>query len=138
MAGAAIEGGCFCGAVRYRASVAPTASMIWHCRSCQRASGAPAVPWVTFTRDAFQFTVGELRLFASSAPVRRGFCGACGTPLTYEHVSRPGEIDITTATLDDPDAFPPTHHAQLADDVAWLKFGDGLPAYREWKSSEPG
>ena len=133
-----IEGGCFCGQVRYRSEAAPTASMICHCRSCRRAAAAPAVPWVTFAQDAWRLTAGELRLFTSSEPVRRGYCAACGTPLTYERADRPGEIDVTTCSLDDPNAFPPTHHAQLADDLAWVRFGDGLPAYREWKSSEPG
>jgi len=128
------EGGCLCGQVRYRADAAPTLSMICHCRSCRRASGAPAVAWVTFATDAFALTAGEPRRFASSDPVRWGFCAACGTSLTYEHAARPGEIDVTTASLDDPDAFPPTYHAQLADDVAWLEFGDGLPTYRTWKT----
>ncbi|HEY1427039.1 MAG TPA: GFA family protein [Caulobacteraceae bacterium] len=128
-----IEGGCFCGAVRYRASAAPTTSLICHCRSCRRAAAAPAAPWVTFERAAFALTAGELSLFRSSPPVRRGFCARCGTPLTYEHDERPGEIDVTTASLDDPEALPPTYHIQLGDDLSWLKFGDGLPAYRGWK-----
>ena len=129
-----IEGGCFCGAVRFRASDAPTQSMICHCRSCRRAAAAPAVPWVTFRREAFTLTAGELVTHRSTPKVRRGFCGACGTPLTYAHDGRPGEVDVTTISLDEPDAFPPTYHAQLGDDVSWVKFGDGLPAYRGWKS----
>jgi len=138
VAGRPIEGGCFCGAVRYASDAPPTNAMICHCRSCQRAVGAPAVPWVTFRTAGFRFTAGEPQRFRSSAPVLRGFCGACGTPLTYEHAERPAEIDITTATLDEPKAFPPKYHAQLVDAVDWLKFGDGLPAYREWRNSGPG
>ena len=95
------------------------------------------MPWVTFPTEAFRVTAGELRRLRSSPPVLRGFCANCGTPLTYQRDDRPGEIDVTTATLDDPNAFPPTYHAQLIDDVTWLKFGDGLPAYREWRSSKP-
>lgn len=129
-----IEGGCFCGAVRFRASAAPTQSMICHCASCRRASAAPAVAWITFDKAAFALTAGELSVYRSTPPVRRGFCGACGTPLTYEHDSRAGEIDVTTVSLDDAGAFPPTYHARLGEDLAWVKFGDGLPAYRGWKS----
>ena len=131
---ARIEGGCFCGAVRFCASAPPTQSMVCHCASCRRAAGAPAVPWVTFSREAFAFSEGLPRTHRSSPPVRRGFCGTCGTPLTYEHDGRPGEIDVTTASLDDPEAFPPTYHAQLGDQLGWVKIGDGLPAYRGWKS----
>ncbi len=46
----------------------------------------------------------------------------------------PARIDVTTVSLDDPEAFPPTFHVQLGDDLAWVRFGDGLPAYQGWKS----
>ena len=133
----AIEGGCLCGAVRYRATAAPTTSMVCHCRSCRRAASAPVVAWVTFPKADFAFTQGEPTTFRSSAPVRRSFCPTCGTPLTYEHDERPDEVDIATCSLDDADAFPPTHHAYLQDDLTWVRFGDGLPSYQGWKTSAP-
>jgi hypothetical protein len=132
----AIEGGCACGAVRYRATAAPLHSMICHCASCRRAAAAPGVPWVTFPRAAFAFTTGQPATHASSPPVRRGFCAACGTPLTYAHEGRPDEIDVTTCSLDDPAAFPPTYHAQTGDDLPWVRFGDGLPAFSGWKPAD--
>ena len=39
-------------------------------------------------------------------------------------------IDVTTASLDDPDAFPPTHHSWLSHHIAWIKFSDGLPTFQ--------
>jgi len=110
--------------------------MICHCRSCRRAASAPAVPWVTFAKADFAFTAGAPRYFASSAPVRRSFCPVCGAPLTYEHTERPGEVDVTTAALDDPEAYPPAYHAWLEDDLAWVRFGDGLPAYQRGRPTE--
>jgi hypothetical protein len=68
---------------------------------------------------------------ATRAPT---FCAACGSPLTYEHSDSSGFIDITTCSFDVPDAFPPTHHSWLSHDVAWVKFGDGLPAYQQSKT----
>jgi hypothetical protein len=132
----AIEGGCACGAVRYRAEAPPTSSMVCHCASCRRASAAPLVPWVTFARDGFAFTQGEPAVFASSAPVRRGFCAACGTPLTYERDERPGEIDVTTCSLDNAEAFPPSYHAQAADDLSWVRGLVSLPAFSGWKTTD--
>ena len=129
-----IDGGCLCGAVRYRASAPPKVSLVCHCRWCRRAAAAPAMPWLTFDRADFALTSGEMAVLRSSPPVRRGFCGACGTPLTYEHAERPSEIDVTTVSLDEPEAFPPAYHVQLGDALGWVKFGDGLPAYRGWKS----
>jgi hypothetical protein len=126
-----------CGAVRYSLSVSPSNSMICHCQSCRRVAGSPVVAWVTFATEAFQFTSGAPVEYASSPKVRRRFCGACGTPLTFEHADIPGFVDITTCSLDDPSAFPPTHHSWLSHDVSWVKFGDGLPTYEQSRFGDP-
>jgi len=124
-------GGCFCGAIRYRAEAVPTNSMICHCKTCRRVSGAPALGWVTFPLEGFKFVRGEPDEFQSSPPVLRTFCRQCGTPLTYRNERDQGTLDVTIGTLDDPNAFPPTHHSWLSHDISWLKFGDGLPTYSE-------
>jgi len=126
-----VEGGCFCGKVRYEARGQTENSMVCHCASCRRVAGAPVVAWLTFPVDRFRFTKGEPVEFRSSAPVTRTFCGDCGTPLTYRNDRHPGTIDVTTATLDRPETYPPTHHSWLSDDVAWVHFGDGLPAFQQ-------
>jgi hypothetical protein len=100
-------------------------------------AGAPVVAWVTFPADQFAFTAGEPAEFSSSEPVRRTFCKACGTPLTYRHADSPSTVDVTTCTLDEPEAFPPTHHSWLSDNVAWVRFGDGLPTFAEWRTDRP-
>ena len=128
-----IEGGCFCGAIRYRARGVPSNTMVCHCQTCRRVAGSPVVAWVTFARDQFAFTAGNPAEFASSAPVRRTFCSACGTPLTYSVADSPATIDITTCSLDNPDAFPPTHHSWLSHDLAWVRFGDNLPTFPQWR-----
>ena len=86
-----------------------------------------------FALEHFKFVRGEPDEFSSSPPVLRTFCRQCGTPLTYRSDREPETVDVTTATLDDPNAFPPTHHSWLSHDLAWLKFGDGLPTYPESK-----
>ena len=105
--------------------------MICHCQTCRRAAGSPVVAWLTFATADFRFSKGKPVGFSSTPPVRRTFCGSCGTPLTYARVDAPDSIDVTTCSLDDPQAFPPTHHSWLSDDVAWVRFGDGLPAFRQ-------
>lgn len=133
-----IEGGCFCGALRYRATAAPRHSMVCHCRSCRGVSGAPMLGWVTFGIDAVEFVRGTPALLHSSPGVERQFCRDCGTPLTWRNPRRsPGEIDITTCSLDEPDAYPPTHHSWVSHDVAWLRLGDGLPQYASTPDGTP-
>ena len=126
-----LEGGCLCGAIRFRATGKPTNTMVCHCQTCRRAAGAPVVAWLTFDRKDFRITRGKPSEFNSTPPVTRGFCGTCGTPLTYAHRDSPDSIDVTTCSLDDPQAYPPTHHSWLSDDVGWVRFGDGLPAFAQ-------
>ena len=125
-----IEGGCQCGAIRYRATGNPSNTMVCHCQSCRRVSAAPVVAWITVPADQFEFTRGRPTEFRSSAPVMRTFCPSCGTPLTYQHADRASNIDITTCSLDDPERFPPTHHSWLGDDLNWVRFGDGLRTFQ--------
>jgi hypothetical protein len=121
------EGGCLCGAVRYRIAEPAKFSSICHCRSCQRATGAPAAAFVGVLRSQFERLRGSPRMYASSPGVRRGFCGACGTSLSYEGDAWPGEIHIYTATLDDPAALPPTVHTYTVGRISWFDPDDGLP-----------
>jgi hypothetical protein len=66
--------------------------------------------------------------------VERTFCSTCGTPLTYQHASFPDELDVSTASLDDPSAFPPADHIWTSEQVAWLQLGDGLPRFSRSRS----
>jgi hypothetical protein len=111
------EGGCLCGAIRYRISGSPTSSVVCHCTSCRRASGAPMVAWLTVDRGRFELLEGTPVVYHSSPGVTRQFCGRCGTALTYANSG--DSIDITTASLDEPDAFPPTADVWLEDKLAW-------------------
>jgi hypothetical protein len=128
-----IEGGCFCGAVRYRAISAPIASSICHCQTCRQISSAPLVPWVTFARQEFAFIRGEPATLQSSQDVVRTFCVHCGTPLSYTNKSTADEIDIATCSLDDPNAYPPTHHSWTSDGLTWMQIANDLPRFAKSK-----
>jgi hypothetical protein len=116
-----ITGGCYCGAARYRARGTPLHRCLCHCESCRRVVGAQSVAWVTFPLEGFAWTQGEPARFRSSPPVERTFCGTCGASLTYAYEGRPGEIDLTTATLDDPEAFPPTKAVFEEMKLSWVE-----------------
>ena len=118
-----IEGACHCGHIRYRLSDRPTVSHICHCESCQRASGAPMMAWVTFPTRAFSFVQGEPFRYRyqrdESDWATRIFCSCCGTHVAYE--SDDGDsIDVTACTLDQPDAFPPESHEWTTEKRAWV------------------
>jgi hypothetical protein len=124
---AALTGGCFCGRIRYAARGTPFHETLCHCTDCRRAAGAPAVAWFSVRRQEFQFTAGDPRAFRSSDRAIRRFCPDCGTQLTFEADALPDEIDITTASLDDPDAVPPRDHCHVEGRVAWDIIADGRP-----------
>ena len=114
-------GGCLCGDIRYRITAAPLITSYCHCRSCRLATGAPAAAWVILPLGGLVFDQGTPVEFTSSPGRLRTFCGRCGTSLTYERVDRPDSIDIHTATLDDPGAFPPAREIWLEDKIAWME-----------------
>jgi hypothetical protein len=114
-----VEGACLCGAVRYRVEGRPRSSSICHCPTCRRASGAPSVAWFVVRLERFRLLRGELTTFASSAQVTRQFCASCGSQIAYRHTDSPELIELTTATLDDPEAFPPTREIWLSHRLSW-------------------
>lgn len=120
-------GGCQCGAVRFRAGSVGRAS-ICHCRMCQKAFGAFYGPLVTGI--GVEWTRGAPKYFASSNRIRRGFCGNCGTPLTYEYE---GGIELAIGAFDDPARAAPVIQVNLADK---LPFVDGLASLPVRQPSE--
>jgi hypothetical protein len=132
------EGGCLCGAVRYRVTGAPRSSSVCHCRSCRLASGAPAVGWISFHADDVRLLHGHPAAHHSSPKVVRSFCPRCGTPLTYRNADAPDILELTTATLDHPELFPPTREIWLEHRIAWQAVSPSLPRHAHDSSEPPG
>ena len=114
------EGGCLCGAVRYRVTGRPIWTAFCHCQSCRRATGSAVAAYAGYAADRFNVIKGELSRFASSDGVQRGFCGRCGTPLTFEGARWPGEIHLHIGALDEPEAFPPEGQGFEEERLSWL------------------
>ena len=132
------EGGCLCGAVRFAVEGRPLLSIICHCRTCRRASGAPSVAWLTFECDKFRLLAGRLREFPSSSGVIRSFCEVCGTPVTYSSEQFRGVVDVTTASLDDPSLYPPTLEAWLEHRLGWEATNSALAQHPRAGAEAPG
>ena len=87
-------GGCQCGAVRFAVEGDLGRASICHCRMCQKAFGGFFGPLVSAPMGAFAWTRGAPARFQSSNKVSRGFCAACGTPLTFEWSAEVMELAI--------------------------------------------
>ena len=98
-----LSGGCQCGAVRFRVEGEPRYSTICHCRMCQKAFSAPFGAFASVPVGGLVWTRGQRKTFQSSNAIARGFCGDCGTPLTFEAASGEGRnIGLTICAFDDP------------------------------------
>jgi hypothetical protein len=125
-----LTGGCFCGQLRYEASGTPFHETSCHCTICRRTTGAAFVTWFSVPRSQLRFARGEPTRFRSTDRGTRSFCPCCGTQLTFE-LEGLDEIDITTCSLDEPDALPPKDHTYMKSKLGWVNAADGLPQYRE-------
>jgi len=133
-----MEGGCACGAVRYRLTGEPIETSWCHCRNCQRIAGAPAAVYTTLPRAGFAFEQGETELgkVNLTPTAQRLFCSQCGSPLATLIDDEPDTVDITVASLDDPSALPPEFHIFCRSAVAWFKIDDQLPRYERSRKDE--
>ena len=123
-----LTGGCQCGAVRFRVEGRPREVSICHCRMCQKATGGLFGPFASVRTADLAWTRGERKLFRSSQFIARGFCGDCGTPLTFEAASGVGaSIGLTVGAFDNPSALKPQRQIMVADRIPWFVELAGVP-----------
>ncbi|MFN3726869.1 MAG: GFA family protein [Allosphingosinicella sp.] len=134
------EGGCACGAVRYKLESAPFDAGWCHCRTCQLNSGAPAMVFASVPAGHLVWTKGgdKVKSFASSSFGHRSFCGECGTPFLMKVDHQPETVDFSVATLDDPDAVAPGFHIFHGSKVAWFETTDALPRHAKFRPDTRG
>jgi hypothetical protein len=103
-----IEGGCYCGAVRYTAESDPLFKGQCHCRECQYISGGSPNLVLGMQEAGFAYTQGAAKAFIRKDlenPVTREFCAECGTHLLSRAPSLPGAVLLKVGTFDDPSVF---------------------------------
>ncbi|MEM7225000.1 MAG: GFA family protein [Pseudomonadota bacterium] len=120
-----MSGGCQCGAVRYALYAAPHGSHICHCRMCQKAFGAFYAPLTLIDHADFAWTRGQPAIFKSSPDIDRGFCAACGTPLTFAHRGA-AYLNISIGSLDHPEQVKPEIQIGIESRMPWAAELPGL------------
>jgi hypothetical protein len=124
-----LEGGCHCGALRYRVTQQPIDTGYCHCRICQLTTGAPALAWMHVPPGAFEMIKGTPKVYRSSSWGERWFCGECGTQLLYRDSEGPAAVDINVGSLDRPEAAEPVRHIFTASRIPWFDTADVLPRH---------
>lgn len=119
------QGRCLCGDVRFVAEGPAKWTGYCHCGSCRRHTGAPVAAYAGFETSKVRFTGTPLAFYESSPGVRRGFCGRCGSTLTYEGDRWPGEVHLHVGAFDDPGSLAPTGQAFVEERISWVDLPTG-------------
>lgn len=131
------EGGCLCGALRYRATAAPLRCMICHCTSCRRHSGAPCMSFVHFSVDTFTWLGSEPIRYRSSQYAERGFCPRCGSTVSMHEQVLNDRVQVALGSLDEPDRVAPDDHVWTRSRLAWLDIRDDRPRFETSSAAVP-
>jgi hypothetical protein len=127
-----LEGGCYCGKVRYVAEGEPMRKGQCHCRECQFITGGAPNMFVVMPSAGFAYTKGAPKEFTRGDlenPVTREFCPDCGTHMATRPPGRP-VIVVKVGTLDDPKLYGGPQMAIFTiDKQPFHQIPDGLPAF---------
>lgn len=127
-----LEGGCYCGEVRYVADGEPVLRAQCHCRACQHITGGAPNMFMLMPPEGFRYVKGEPKTYRRPDlpnAVSREFCASCGTHIATR---RPGlkQVVLKAGTLDDPERFGgPQMAIFTAEKAGFHRLPDGLPAF---------
>jgi hypothetical protein len=133
------EGGCACGAVRYRLTSEPLFVHCCHCLNCQRQTGSAFVVNALIEADRVELLAGEPQ--PVSVPREAGDdqviwrCPACWTAL-YSSYGRSPVRFVRGGTLDDPASVSPDVHIYTRSKLPWVELPDSVPAFEVYYDSK--
>jgi len=132
---AELEGGCSCGATRYRLASEPMFVHCCHCLNCQRQTGSAFVINLLIEADRVETPAGTPQAIdvprddGSSQRVYR--CPDCQVALFSEY-TRPEILFVRGGTLDDPSAIAPDVHIYTRSKLDWVEIPEGTPAFHAY------
>jgi hypothetical protein len=125
-------GGCLCGAVTYSITSEPVATLVCHCKDCQKYSGSAFATVIFVTIDQVQIT-GELQGYESATDagnvMTRTFCPNCGTHITENSTGFPDVVVLTAGTLDDPSWIKPIGQCFAGRKQPWAYLTDEIQKF---------
>jgi hypothetical protein len=128
-----LEGGCYCGIIRYRAKTAPLMVYNCHCKNCQKMSGAAFSTNVTIPAGTLEIALGDpgvLHWGADSSAERFAlYCESCKSRIAHGwKEGGPPILNIRAGTLDDTTWVKPVVDIWKASAQCWVQFPDDRPS----------
>ncbi len=128
-----LEGGCFCGAVRYRLASPPMFVHCCHCKDCQRQTGSAFVINAIIETARIERLLGEpvavTMATDSSRPHDIYRCPKCQTAVWSDYGRRPAIRFVRVGTLDEPSRLPPDVHIFTRSKIPWVRLPESVPAF---------
>lgn len=136
------EGGCLCGAVRYRARGSAMRTLVCHCRFCQKMTGSTSYAESMFPVEAVEFT-GKLQVYShrsatSGKAVHLHFCPTCATMVTLTFDRWPEYRAISRGTFDDPDWVDIGSHIWIESAQTGVVLPAGTDCFRQARATLEG
>ncbi len=134
------EGGCACGAVRYRLTSAPMFVHCCHCTSCQTETGSAFAINALIEPEQVELLSGTPVAVATPSESGKGQivhrCPDCRVAL-WSNYGGAGDLNrfVRVGTLDQPGRLPPDIHIFTRSRLAWVVLPDGVPAVPVYYSS---
>lgn len=133
------DGGCACGAVRYRMTSGPMFVHCCHCKDCQRQTGTAFALNALIEADRMQIQSGTLQTHAmptdSGQPHTVFRCSACGTAMWSEYGGRSTLRFVRVGTLDEPSLLPPDVHIYTRSKAPWVTLPERAPSFDAYYDS---
>jgi hypothetical protein len=133
------EGGCSCGAVRYRLASDPLFTHCCHCLNCQRQTGSAFVINLLIETNRVELLAGDPRpvdVARGAGKKQRVFrCPTCQVAV-YSRYTRAGIRFVRGGTLDEPSSIAPDVHIYTRSKLSWVTLPDSVPAYTTYYDTE--
>jgi len=126
------EGGCSCGAVRYRLTSDPLFTHCCHCLNCQRQTGSAFVINLLIETDGLELLAGDPQPVAvprddgSEQQIFR--CPTCQVAV-FSQYGHPGVRFVRGGTLDEPSSIEPDVHIFTRSKLPWITLPESTPAF---------
>lgn len=136
------EGGCACGAVRYRVRGSPRRTSVCHCTFCQRRTGSAFGISVYFRQEDVEILQGELKTYDHRSDetgrlLRMEFCARCGGTVTWTLELLPDARGVAGGTFDDPSWLKIERHLWTRSAHPWVIIPSDVDKFEKSALQQP-